>query len=176
MDTDKAMLKATAAVNKKRRPVIKNTEKKSEPNSGVPQQVFDDKSADKTDAEKFANFVNATGLALTKDGKVYLLAEAWQYIMVLKGLNCRCTCVEQRFEKKLIVSCECSLFNSEGKTVSSGMMQASSNETWLSDKDEFAVYGMAQTRAISRAVRNKYGYLARACGFQAVPWDEMPKS
>ncbi len=175
--TDEAMLNATATVNRVRKPVTRTAPKvESEPKIEVPQDAFEDKSAEKNDATKFRNFVNATGLALTKDGKVYLLAEAWQYIMVLKGLNCRCTCTEQRFSNnKLIVSCECTLYNSEGKTVSSGMMQAGSDEDWLKDKDAFAVYGMAQTRAISRAVRNKYGYLARACGFQAVPWDEMPK-
>ena len=173
--TDEAMLNATATVNRNRKPTAPKTRKPSAPKNDVPP-AFEDKSTDSNDAEKFKKFVNATALALDKDGKIYLMAEAWQYIMVLKNLNCRCTCAEQRFSNKLVVSCECTLYNSEGKTVSSGMMQASSEESWLKDKDDFAVFGMAQTRAISRAVRNKYGYLARACGFQATPWDEMPKS
>lgn len=136
-----------------------------------------DNGAGDTDASKFKKFVESAKLAITigDDGKKYLLAEAWQYIIAMKQLNLECICTESHYNSVLAVTCICTLRDADDKVVSTGMMTASSNEEWLKDKGQYAMYGMAQTRAISRAVRNRYGYIARACGYDTTPFDEMPK-
>lgn len=49
-----------------------------------------------------------------------------------------------------MVTTQCVVTDENDNVVADGVMQARSDEPWLSDKPEFAVYGMAQTRAISR--------------------------
>ena len=63
--------------------------------------------------------------------------------------------------------------NKQGLTIARSMMTARADEEWLKDKPEYAVYGMAQTRAISRAARNVFGWVALEAGFEAVPWEEI---
>lgn len=124
-------------------------------------------------------FVNSTGLAKTANGKQYLLAEAWQYVLALKNLSVNTLCTEDTVAGKdghkpvTTVTCIATLYDENGKVVSSGTMTAKSSERFLKDKPAYAVYGMAQTRAISRAARNKFGYIARACGFEATPFEEI---
>ena len=129
-------------------------------------------SEDLNDATKFKKFVEANKLATEFDGKTYLLAEAWQYIVALKNLFIETVVDTHRTPEIVRVTVKATL--KEGSSVvSEGVMQASSEEKWLKDKSAYAVYGLAQTRAISRAVRNRFGYLARACGFEAVPFEEI---
>lgn len=127
----------------------------------------------KSELQKFTAFVNKSNLALVKDGKQYLLAEAWQYIIDLKKLNIQLSTKSSIEKGVLTVTCNVSLTDDKGNIVSQGVMGATHEEPFLRDKPAYAVYGQAQTRAISRAVRNKFGYIARACGFQACPADEL---
>lgn len=99
-EIDKAMETAVASVNNnrptRRVPVkAQNTPTATisvSTNSTQPKCVDDDVS-------KLKAFVDGAGLAIKKDNKAYLLAEAWQYIMVLKNLTARCECVDTRDEK-----------------------------------------------------------------------------
>lgn len=175
-EIEKAMETAVASVNSKRptRRVPVKTQNNATATISVSTGSTQPKCVD-DDVSKLKAFVDGSGLAIKKaDGKTYLLAEVWQYIMVLKNLTARCECVDTRDEKGvLVVTAQCIVTDENDNVVADGVMQARSDEQWLSDKPEFAVYGMAQTRAISRALRNRYGYLARACGFQATPVEEI---
>lgn len=135
-------------------------------------------------AKKFAKFVVAhPGLTVTQDGKTYLKAEAWQYLLAQVGLFPSCECItlyhtdeETREEIFKGVKVDVSLNNAQGVTIAHSMMVARTDEDWLRDKPDYAVYGTAQTRAISRAARNIYGWVAVQAGFEAVPWEEMRKA
>ena len=175
IEIEKAMKTAVASVNGKRPTHRVPVKAQNTPTATI--SVSTDSTQPKCvddDVSKLKAFVDGAGLAIKKDNKAYLLAEAWQYIMVLKNLTARCECVDSRDEKGVLtVTIQCIVTDKDGEVVADGVMQAKSDEPWLSDKPEFAVYGMAQTRAISRALRNRYGYLARACGFQATPVEEI---
>lgn len=119
-------------------------------------------------------------LVIINQGKHYLKAEAWQYLLGQIGLYPSCDCLsmvhtnkdgEQEFKG---VKVEVTLTTKEGVPLCKSMMVARCDEDWLKDKPEYAVYGLAQTRAISRAARNVYGWVAVQAGFEATPWDEMP--
>lgn len=136
-----------------------------------------------TVSEVFNKFVAThPQMAIYKDGKQYLKAEAWQYLLGQLGLFPSCDCIsmvhtnektgEQEFKG---VKVEVTLTSKEGLQLCKSMMVARTDEDWLKDKPEYAVYGMAQTRAISRAARNVYGWVAVEAGFEATPWDEMPR-
>lgn len=129
---------------------------------------------------KFCRFISAhPQLVIGKDGKQYLRCEAWQYLISLAGLVPSCNCITmvhrpQGEEEKFVgVKVEVELVNKQGLTIARSMMTARADEEWLKDKPEYAVYGMAQTRAISRAARNVFGWVALEAGFEAVPWEEI---
>lgn len=125
-------------------------------------------------------FVDKNKLAFkTANGKVYLLSEAWQFIARMKGLTPTVMCVSHPATHvsgdagPFSVKAECSLRDKDGITISQATMCADNREEFLKDKPDYAVYGMAQTRAISRAVKDIYGYLAKAAGFESTPFEEI---
>lgn len=131
-----------------------------------PQSEFDD----------FKKFVNATGTAIKKpDGGTYLKAEAWLYLAKLKGLTPSLDVSPHRDTtgKLLWVDAVCHLLDIDGIEISKSAMMASKSEQFLKGLDDYAVYGMAETRAITRAVRNVYGYVAKGAGFESTPAIEM---
>lgn len=137
---------------------------------------------DAQDIAKLKNFVTRNKLALEREGKVYLRCEAWQYVIAMKGLTpCFDSAAEVMVSKgangkdvrQYVVTTVCELKNKEGVTISRSMIMASNQEAFLKHKPLYATWGMSQTRALSRAARNIYGYLAVGAGFQAVPWEEL---
>lgn len=146
-----------------------------------PMPLVDD--SDAADIAKLKTYVNANKLAMEQGGKVYLKAEAWQYILRLKGVT---PIFESNSEihvskgangkdiRQYIVTTVCELRSLSNNTViSRAAIIASNQETFLKGKPLYATWGMSQTRALSRAVRNVYGYLATGAGFQATPWEEV---
>lgn len=138
------------------------------------------KSSDPSDFEKFKSFVNQGNLAIKQsNGKLYLLAEAWLYLAHIKGLipsvKTRSFKMEDDDENEIVgVEAICELKDAKtNEVVSTSVMVASSDESFLQDKPLYAVYGMAETRAISRAVRNVYGYIAKGAGFESTPASEV---
>lgn len=130
---------------------------------------------------RFSKFVSShPNLIINKDGKQYLKAEAWQFLLSQMGVMASCDCIamiHRELDKPddfVGVKVEVTLIRiSDGMNLGKSMMVARCDEEWLKDKPDYAVYGMAQTRAISRAARNVYGWVAIQAGFEATPWDEM---
>lgn len=141
--------------------------------------------ADAEDIEivaKLKNYVAKNKLAMVKDDKIYLRAEAWQYILAMKKVTPSFDSVAEvhtsraangKEVRQYIVTTVCELKNQEGRTISRATIIASNREKFLKDKPLYATWGMSQTRALSRTVRNVYGYIAVGAGFQAVPWEEI---
>lgn len=152
-------------------------------NESAPKQVGT-AANEESIVSKFGKFCVANGMVMTLGGKQYLKAEAWQYLLSLLGIYPSCECLtlyekedgdsdKQKFVGvKVIVTL---IRSKDMAEISKATMTARCEEAFLKDKDDFAVYGMAQTRAISRATRNLYGWIAVAAGYEATPYDEMPK-
>lgn len=137
---------------------------------------------EKTEWAIFKDYIDNAGLVIKKaDGSTYLKAEAWLYLAMLKGLIPSVETQELMVgdeegyeEDTLRVKATCKLLDKEtGRVVSQSDMFASKEEDFLKDKPEYAVYGMAETRAITRAVRNVYGYVVRGIGYESTPAIEM---
>ena len=177
LQLDKVLDEAADQINKKK-PVKQNAKTKI-----VTKNKEDVKDAKKTKApasnefDDFKKFVNATGSAIKKqDGGVYLKAEAWLYLAKLKGLTPSLDITPHRdvsTGKLQYVDAVCHLLDVDGIEISKSAMMASKEEAFLKDLDDYAVYGMAETRAITRAVRNVYGYVAKGAGFESTPAIEM---
>lgn len=150
-------------------------------NNLTAEPILDDQDA--KDIAKLKTYVRENKLALEREGKTYLRCEAWQYILAMKNLAPSFDSVSEVYEsngangkkvRQYVVTTNCELKNKEtGVTVSRATMIASNYEPFLKGKPLYATWGMSQTRALSRAVRNVYGYIAVGAGFQAVPWEEI---
>ena len=176
LQLEKVLGEAADQINKKK-PVKQSAKTKIvAKNKDEAKDTKKAKTPESNEFDDFKKFVNATGSAIKKqDGGVYLKAEAWLYLAKLKGLTPSLDITPHRnVNGKLVwVDAVCHLLDADGFEISKSTMMASREEAFLKDLDEYAVYGMAETRAITRAVRNVYGYVAKGAGFESTPAIEM---
>lgn len=180
-DLEKALIKSENAINNKDIKVDNKDAASTDIMAKVAEQkpkavpVPASKPAEKSEFDMFRDYVNAAGLAIDTGKGIYLMSEAWLYLAMLKKVTPFCM-TEERYDGNgnlLSVKTICIVNNEAGEEISRSDMIASKNEPFLKDKDDYAVYGMSQTRAIARAMRNLYGYIACGAGFKATPAIEM---
>lgn len=124
-------------------------------------------------------FAVKTHNVITSNGKSYVKAPVWQYLAHSLGVipefhfdDENTGAVPRKFSDTYVVICTCTLYK-DNKQFSECCMIASSDEEFLHDKDAYAVWGMAQTRAFSRAMKNVYGWVVEAAGFCSTPLEEI---
>lgn len=125
-------------------------------------------------ASKIRDFADKTHNVVTIDGKSYVKAGVYQYVASLMSVV-----PEFDFEPESTqaeVWCICSLRRSDGSELTHATMYADKKELFLRDKPDYAVIGMAQTRAFVRAMKNVFGYLIELAGYQAVAVEEIERS
>lgn len=70
--------------------------------------------------------------------------------------------------------CKCELISlSTGQKIGEGHAVCSNAEVKKATFDEYAIFSMAQTRAIGKAYRNHIGFIMSAAGFENTPAEEM---
>ena len=124
-------------------------------------------------AKKVRAFADKTHNVVTLNGKNYVKVGVYQYLASLLHIT-----PEFDFEPESTQSevwCTCILRNAKGDRITHTTMYADKQEVFLRDKDDFAVLGMAQTRAFVRAMKNIYGYLMEYAGYQSVAIEEIGK-
>ena len=145
-------------------------------------------------ATEMQRFCKEMNLTTEIQGKQYPNVEAWQYLGVNLGIMHRIVSVENTstYELKTVkfytknggsqtkeITCfsavaKCELFNMHtGQIVGYGEAMCSNIEDKKIGFDEFAVFSIAQTRAISKAYRLSFGWIMKASGFEATPAEEM---
>lgn len=124
------------------------------------------------EAEALRNFIEANKLGVSDGNRKFVKVEAYQFIANMKGLIPTFSMVDGVGENGYYCKATCYL-KRDNVEVSRSTMMAEKGETFLCDKDKFAVMGTAQTRALARAVKNIYGYMLAAIGYQATPLEEI---
>lgn len=104
-----------------------------------------------------------------RTGKKAVRCEVWQFILENEQVT---PSLESEYSEAGIIT-TCRLFDKGGKEISHSSTIASNTEPFLKDKPAYAVWGMSQTRALSRAAKNVYGHLVVMAGYSATPSDEM---
>lgn len=160
--------KAENTINKTN--MVKQPAKKPVEQKELPKQA--------ADLLRLKQFIDNHNLGFQrKDGRKYVKVEAWQYLAQIKNLmptfETEPHWVELGEERVYTVETTCILKLGGTEEVSRSTMVACSNEKFLKDKPMYAVWGLSETRAFARAVKNIYGYLLVSLGFQAVPFEEM---
>lgn len=104
-------------------------------------------------------------------GREHLMLEAWTLLGSMLGVfgNIEWTRqIERGWEARAVAR------TMSGAIVGSAEAMCTRDErTWLS-RDEYAIRSMAQTRALSKALRLPLGFIAELAGFAATPVEELP--
>lgn len=122
--------------------------------------------------KKIRTYANKTHNIVTYDGKSYVKAGVYQYLTYLLGITPSFEFEPESTQEE--VWCVCTLYDDEsGREITRTTMYADKKELFLRDKPDYAVLGMAQTRAFVRAMKNVYGFLIEAAGYQAIAIEEI---
>lgn len=124
------------------------------------------------------NIVVKQNLYSNIKGKNYAHVEGWQLAGLLTGLEVIIDEEPRNISDgkgEIKYSASAKLFKGDA-VVGKGYAICSSKELTKKSFDEYAIYSMAQTRAIGKAYRNKIGFIMKLAGFQATPSEEMHKA
>ena len=175
-DAMKGLNKAETAVNKEKpaTPARKSVEKPAQPDK---VQLSPEQMKAITEMTALKNFIEKNELGVQEGSRKYVKSEVYQYIAQQKGLIPTFLTEdgyrEDKDGKVYFAKTTCILHNVNGTEISRSTMLADKSEEFLKDKDDFATMGLSETRAIARAVKNIYGYLLVAIGYQATPLEEI---
>jgi hypothetical protein len=119
-----------------------------------------------------ATVINTQELYTVISTKKYVHVEGWTLLGSMLGVTAQIEWtrkLENGWEARAIA-----VYNGTGATVGAGEAQCLYTESKWKSRDDFALRGMAQTRAISRALRGPLGFVVQLAGFATTPADEMP--
>lgn len=128
-------------------------------------------------AETLKRFIAERKLYTTIGGKAYVHVEAWQFAGAAMGIVPVVTSSERvetdnPGEIKYRAMVELHRIDND-QIVGAGVAYSSNSEGRKRNFEEYAVASMAQTRAVSKAFRNVFGWLMKVSGYEATPAEEM---
>lgn len=110
-------------------------------------------------------------------GKNYVHVEAWQFCGgVLKVFPVVTDLTDLSDDKTIKYRAQVELRRVTGEVIGGGIAICSNKEKGKQFFDEYAVASMAQTRAVSKAYRNAFGWLMKLAGYEATPVEEIDNS
>lgn len=93
---------------------------------------------------------------------------------VIKSIRERSTITREITRPYFAYECKVEVRRADGHLVQQGQSVCSNLESAKAGFDEYAVMGQAQTRTISRALRNLLDFVLNAAGMESTPGEEMP--
>lgn len=130
-----------------------------------------------TVATELARVVKEQRLSTTIQGREYLTAEAWGAAGEMLDLSVRVDEPKPFTDSKggLGYACRAHLYRPDGRELSTAVAICTRSETRWSRADDYALYSMSQTRAISKAYRSRLSFIAVLAGYEPTPAEEMPQ-
>jgi hypothetical protein len=146
-------------------------------NDGLPTPTIDAASV-VAKAVEVANLLapvlREKGLIANISGKEYVMAEGWTMLAAMMGHSVGTDStrpVEIDGHAGFITHAK--VYDYDGEVVGSADGICTRGEKSWARRDDFALSGMAQTRAISRALRQRFGFVIRLAGYEPTPAEEM---
>lgn len=127
-------------------------------------------------AKVMADVIEQRKLYTVIQGKKYVRVEGWTLLGALNGLSAYVESVTTgtdaagNFTATAVVCAR----TTQGIDLTRGVALCSKAEKTWSSRDQYAILGMAQTRATSRAFRG-LGFILELAGFMPTPEAEMPQ-
>ena len=128
-------------------------------------------------AKPLADFIKQQHMSTTISDREYVLAEGWAFMGAMLGVSPRTLRVtEMRDADGLVCGFEANveLLMRDGSIVGGAIAECARTEKQWSNRDDFALKSMAQTRATGKAFRMALGFVMKAAGYEATPAEEMP--
>lgn len=127
-------------------------------------------------ADGLKQFVQQQKLTVRIGQSDHIRVEGWQILSPILNVTPSVTETRQIVEDEKVVGYEAwaELRDTRsGGVVGTGKSRCMRSESRWAKADEFQVESMAQTRAIGKAYRNTFGFIAKAAGFEATPAEEL---
>jgi hypothetical protein len=126
-------------------------------------------------AEILKKAIVEQGLSTRIQGREHINVEGWQLVLALNNtvpvIKSSGRIVNSEGE---IVGYEAECELRDGNlVVGSGYGMCTRDERTWAKRDDYALRSMAETRAIGKACRNRFGFLAKIAEFEATPQEEM---
>lgn len=107
-------------------------------------------------------------------GREHVLVEGWTLLAGMMGHSVGTTNTRPiEVDGKAGFIAHAEVYDQHGNVVGSADGICTRGERSWSGRDDYALSGMAQTRAISRAARQRFGFIVRLAGYEATPAEEM---
>lgn len=114
-------------------------------------------------------FVKKQGLTVNIKGREYIEVGGWQMLGMMLGVVPVVTGTRRVDDGWEAVA---ELRARDERVVGAGEAECLSTEKDWKSRDDYARRSMAQTRAIGKAYRNTFGFIAKAAGYEALPAEE----
>jgi len=135
-------------------------------------------------AKQLTEIIDKCKLYSEINGRKYIHVEGWQALNAMLGVVAE---VQPPIEGPDYFEVTCLINDGQGRIAGRGIARCYFDEAikkrdgtlysrWHGPDgkvDKMAVMSMAQTRAIGKANRNKYGWIIRLAGYEATPMEEM---
>ncbi len=130
-------------------------------------------------AEALADVIRSKKLYKTIGGRNHVLVEGWTLLGSMLGVYPVCEWtrpIHGPYGSDDVVGWEARVEarTRAGEVVGAAEVECLYSERNWKDRDDYALRSMAQTRAVSKALRLPLGFIISLAGYEATPADEMP--
>ncbi len=125
-------------------------------------------------AKPLAEVVERQQLYKNISGKKHVLVEGWTLLGSMLGVF-PVTVWTKALEDGSGWEARVEARTRSGEVVGAAEAMCTRGESLWRNGDEYAIRSMAQTRATSKALRQPLGFVMQLAGFQASPFEEMPR-
>lgn len=123
-------------------------------------------------AQALAGVINRQKLYAPIQGKKYVTVEGWTLLGSMLGVFPRIVWTH-KLENGWEARAE-AVVAATGVIIGAAEAQCLRTERMWHDREDYALRGMAQTRATSRALRGPLDFVVKLAGFVSTPAEEMP--
>jgi hypothetical protein len=124
-------------------------------------------------ADVLAGLIRSKGLASMISGREYVRVEGWTTLGAMLGVG-----YDVEWTRELAEGWEARVVVrhlASGSVIGSAEAECTRSERTWKSRDSYALRSMAQTRAISKALRMPLGFVMVLAGYEATPAEEIPR-
>lgn len=127
-------------------------------------------------ADALADIIKQKGMSTRIGGKNHVNIEGWQTLGAMVGVFAVIEWTHELVDdegKNLGWEARALATTAHGQTVGAAEAECRRTESTWKNRDSYALRSMAQTRAMSKALRGPLGFIVHIAGYSATPEEEM---